>query len=324
MIRRRLDVDLVKAVGIVAVVAIHSMRAFFDGGVSAAELWLLSMLQFAVPGFFAASGVLCAAAEPVSGNLTRARLRRLVVPYLLASVLAQAFWVAFDGRGLSPPQLLRDFVLGSSFGPFYYVLHAVLFVLVTPWLARLSPRALAAVTAVAVIAQAASWLVPKVRFFAVHDPAHWFAFYLAGWQLRRHDKAVQGWLAQRRLLVVLGAGAAAMLLSLHQPLRAGPVSAGAFQWLAVACTLAAFGALGAGRETRSPLVRFLSDSTYTVYLFHLFFVYPLQRLLPQAPGTFEPLLVAPVWLAGLLGPLVLAAAGRALLGAPRSRALLGS
>jgi fucose 4-O-acetylase-like acetyltransferase len=320
---RRFEVDLVKAVGIVAVVLIHSVRPFFDPGVSAAELWLLSALQFAVPGFFAASGVLYASAERVGANLTRARLRRLLIPYLLASVAAQAFWVLFEGRALAPKRVLLDFVLGSSFGPFYYVFHAVLLVLAAPLLARLPARTLAAVTAAALLAQAASWIVPEYRFYAVQNSLHWLAFFLAGWQLGRNDEAVARGLSQRRGAAVLAAGGAALLLSLHQPLGSGLRLAGALQWLVVACTLAVFLALGAGRETRSRLVRFLSDSTYTIYLFHLFFVYPLQRLLAPAPGAFEPLAIAPVWLAGLAGPLAIAAAGRALLGA-RSRTLLGS
>jgi fucose 4-O-acetylase-like acetyltransferase len=318
---RRFEVDLVKAVGILAVVAIHSVRPWFDAGVSAAELWLLAALQFAVPGFFAASGLLYATAEPIGANLTRARLRRLLIPYLLASVLAQAFWMLFEGRALTPASVLRDFVLASSFGPFYYVFHAVLFVLAAPLLARLPARALAGVTAAALLVQWVCWIVPAYR--VIQNPLHWFAFFLAGWQLAHHTDGVARWLSSRRAAVALAAAAAALALSLHQPAGAGPVLAGALRWLVVACALAALLALSVERETRSPLIRFLSDSTYTIYLYHLFFVYPLQRLLPQAPGEFEPLLAAPVWLAGLLGPLALAAAGRKWLGA-RSRALLGS
>jgi len=67
----------------------------------------------------------------------------------------------------------------------------------------------------------------------------------------------------------------------------------------------------------------LSDSTYTIYLFHLFFVFPLQRLLPAAAGVFDPLAIGAPWLVGIAGPLVLAAVGRALLG-PSSRSVLGS
>jgi fucose 4-O-acetylase-like acetyltransferase len=313
----------VKALGIVAVVGIHSLRPFFDPGVSAAELWLLSSMGFAVPGFFAASGLLYATAERVGANVTRARLRRLLIPYLLASVGAQAFRVWFDGSEPSPSRLLLDLVLGSSFGPYYYVLHAVLFTLATPGLARLPARGLAAVTAAALLAQAVCWVVPDLRSFGVRNPLHWFAFFLAGWQLRRHEEAVARWLGPRRRAVALCAGAAALLLSLHEPLGAGRVLTGALRWLVAIASLTVFVALGAGRETRLRAVRFLSDSTYTIYLFHLFAVLPLQRWLAPPPGVFDPLAIAPVWLAGLLAPLALAAAGRALLGA-RSRTLLGS
>jgi len=67
----------------------------------------------------------------------------------------------------------------------------------------------------------------------------------------------------------------------------------------------------------------LSDSTYTIYLFHLFFVIPLQRMLPAAAGVFDPVATFVPWLAGIAGPLALVAGGRALLG-PRSRPILGA
>jgi surface polysaccharide O-acyltransferase-like enzyme len=321
---RRLDVDLVKAVGSVAVVWIHCMRAFFDPAVSAEERWLGDALQFAVPGFFAASGVLMASGR-TGASLTPARLRRVLIPYLLASIAAQLYaWLALD-RELSALQLLRDFVLGASFGPYYYVFHAVLFVLAAPVLAQLSRGALAAVTSAALLAQVGSWAVPDAFSAGLRNPLLWLGFFLAGWQLRRHDAGVVGWLAPRRREVAAVALGAAAALSLHQPLGAPDQLAGLLQWLLVACALVAFAALGTGRETRSRLVGFLSDSTYTVYLFHLFFVYALQRALPApAPGAFEPLAIALPWLAGLTGPLALAAAGRAVLGAARSRALLGS
>ena len=94
-------------------------------------------------------------------------------------------------------------------------------------------------------------------------------------------------------------------------------------WLYVALALSLILACAGQRETTQRPVRFLSDSTYTIYLFHLFFVYPVQRLVPAAPGVFDPVAIGAAWAAGLLGPLVLAALGRALLGG-RSRVLLGS
>jgi hypothetical protein len=66
---RRLDVDVAKAVGVVAVVAIHSRRSFFSPEISRGELWLGAVLQFAVPGVFVAPGVLAATARPVPPRL---------------------------------------------------------------------------------------------------------------------------------------------------------------------------------------------------------------------------------------------------------------
>jgi peptidoglycan/LPS O-acetylase OafA/YrhL len=278
-----------------------------------------------VPGFFAASGVLAASAERVPPSLTRARLRRLLVPYAIASVAAQLFRSAVVGERLEAATVLRDFLLASSFGPYYYVLHAVLFVLAAPALARLAPRSLARLTCAALIVQGLVWGVPRLRSLAIAtaDPLHWFAFFLAGWWLRRNEALARAWLAERRGRVLGFAGLGGALLSVHTPLGSGPWLAGALQWLFVACLLVLIFAAGLGRETRSHAIRFLSDASYTVYLFHLFFVLPAQGLLRAAPEVFVPATIAVPFVLGLLGSLALVVTGRALLGA-RSRTWLGS
>ena len=321
---RRFDVDLAKAAGIVAVVLIHSMRAFFSPDASRIELWSVSAMTFAVPGFFAASGILHATAERVPSGLTRARLRRLLVPYLFASLAAQFFALAFDGTTLVASRVLHDLLFAASFAPFYYVLHAVLFVLAAPLLAQLQPRTFASLACAALAAQWLFWLAPWLPlFWLVRNPLHWFPFFLAGWWLRRNEAIVQPWLARRRARVaLLAAIAAAVVLTIGGIITRHWLS-GAISWLYVACVLTLIVAVAGQRETAQRSVRFLSDSTYTIYLFHLFFVYPVQRLLPPAPGVFDPLSIGAAWAAGLFGPLALAALGRALLGG-RSRVLLGS
>jgi fucose 4-O-acetylase-like acetyltransferase len=310
-------------VGIVAVVAIHSLRPFFSPEISRGELWLGAVLQFAVPGFFVASGVLAATAQPVPPARTRSRLRRLLVPYAIASIAAQLYRASVGGESLSAPSVLLDFLLGGSFGPYYYVFHAVLFVLLTPWLARATPRQLAVLTAAALVAQWTAWLVPTFRFLAIRDPLHWLAFYLAGWWLRRHEAQVQAWIAERRARVTAAAAAGAALLPLHALFAVTPWLAGPLQWLHVACVLTLLFVAGMGRETRSRAVRFLSDASYTIYLFHLFFVLPASRLWAPASHTFDALAIGAAFASGLAGSLALVAAGRRLLG-PRSRVVLGS
>ena len=49
-VARLFEVDLVKAVGIVVVVLIHSTRSFWDPEVSRSELRIGELTRFAVPG----------------------------------------------------------------------------------------------------------------------------------------------------------------------------------------------------------------------------------------------------------------------------------
>lgn len=220
--------------------------------------------------------------------------------------------------------MIRDLLLASSFSPFYYVLHAVLFVLAAPVLARLRPRTLTAATAAAIACQWVTWVfVLLPLFWRVRNPLHWLGFFLAGWWLRRNQARVLPWLARQRVPTCLLAAAGGVAVLSLQTLATPRWLAGALSWLSVACALLLILAVAGQRETPQRTVRFLSDSTYTIYLFHLFFVYPVQRLVPAAPGAFDPVAIGAAWVAGLLGPLALAALGRALLGG-RSRTLLGS
>jgi peptidoglycan/LPS O-acetylase OafA/YrhL len=71
------------------------------------------------------------------------------------------------------------------------------------------------------------------------------------------------------------------------------------------------------------LVRRLGDASYTIYLGHLFLVVPLRQLVQAAPGEFEPLTIALVWGAGVLGSLGLTTLVQRVLGS-HSRRWIGS
>jgi surface polysaccharide O-acyltransferase-like enzyme len=323
---RRFEVDLVKAIGIVAVVLIHCLRPFWSHDVTPGELWISSATLFAVPGFLAASGFLYSTQTRVPWADTRARLIRLLVPYLVASVAAQLYTTFVDGKAWTWQAALHDLALASSFGPFYYVLVATVFVVATPFLAMLPSAAFVGVTVAAAVLQWLSWAgFGTAQFFwLTRNPFHWLGFFLAGWWLRRSEALVLPRLAQWRIAYVLLGGATAIAAA---AIEARSVSvrwfAGTMALVKVGGVLTLILALGAERKSGSRSVRFLSDSTYTIYLFHLFFVYSVGSLVAPAPKVFDPVAIAAPWLAGIAGPLLLAAAGRALLGR-RSRSVLGS
>ena len=133
------EVDLFKGVGILAVILVHSMRAPWHSGISSVEEWLGHATRFAVPGFFAASGYLYATTRRVPEDVTARRFMRVLIPYLIASVAAQAFYV-ITGRAPEAGPIWWDFLVASSFGPYYFVLIITLFIAASPFLALLSAK----------------------------------------------------------------------------------------------------------------------------------------------------------------------------------------
>jgi len=70
-------------------------------------------------------------------------------------------------------------------------------------------------------------------------------------------------------------------------------------------------------------IRFLSEATLPIYLFHLFFVYSVEGWFPHAGSAAEPIVILVLWSAGLVGSLLVIFAGRVLLGR-HSRAVIGA
>jgi surface polysaccharide O-acyltransferase-like enzyme len=324
---RRVEVDALKAAGILTIVFIHSIRSPWDAGVSTLEVWLGHVTRFGVPAFLFASGYLYTTRRPVPAATTLARLRRILLPYLVASLAAQA-WSRARGVPTETGSPALDLLLGASFGPFYYVFVITLLVLATPLLARLGTRIVAVLALVFVAAQwcvdaATLWLLPL--FWHLRSPLLWWGYFLLGWLAGQHKARLEAWIAPRRgvlvaaLLTAVLALAALSGLEGHAPRLLVRTAA----WLAVYAIGALLFAATLGRARSGAILRGLSDATYTIYLFHLFFVLEVKRLVPPPPGELAPLAALLPWAAGIAGPLLLIAGARALLGR-RSRDWIGT
>jgi len=322
--RRFVEIDALKTAGIATVVLIHSVRTPWDPLISPLEAWLGHLTRFGVPAFLFASGFLYATTEPVPARVTLRRLRRVLLPYLLASLAAQGWWAM-----LQLPTEVRDFwpdlLFGASMGPFYYVFIIAGLVVVTPLFARLPTTALVAFSGVMLLAQ---WYVDAAigldtpLYWHLRNPMLWWAHFLIGWLVRLHRERVSTWLTQRvhwlAPLLAVAIIALAMQSAASGPLLGVRTAA----WLNVYVILTLIFSVACGRrETVRPL-RFFSDATYTIFLFHLFFVSGVKLLVPPRPlfASFAP--IALPWLAGMIGPIILLVAARALLG-ERSRDVVG-
>ena len=324
--RQFAEVDWLKAVGILVVVLIHTVRSPWEFGASPTELWIGRITRFAVPGFLMASGFLYATRQSVPLAKTRGRLLRVLVPYLVFSAAAQALEY-LRGPAPSAASVVSDLVFASSFGPYYYVFVATTLVAVAPLLARLAPRTLALLLVPELAVQAYLEIYGELSlFWQLRNPLFWLPYFQVGWMARLAHPRLENASALARNSVVAVCLAGSLILFALVASDRPPAVLQALDWLAIWTTLGAMFFWVCGRRGPAPggvVTRTLSDATYPMYLAHLFFLGPLRSWMAPASGVFEPAAIFVPWAASLVLSLALVYLGRAVLGR-YSRTWLGA
>jgi surface polysaccharide O-acyltransferase-like enzyme len=325
-VSRLLEVDLLKAVGILVVVLIHAARPQWSSHASAFEQWLGTVTRFAVPAFLFASGLLIARDPDPVGRLG-ARLRRLLVPYVLATLVAEVYnaWVGYPW---TPGSVLFDLAFGGAFGPYYYVFAVFQLSLLTPLLAR-APRAVFwGIFAISLYWQAAAelgWVIWMPLYWYMRVALMWLPYFQLGWWLGEHRDAVLDLLDRHAAVILVGLSVLAVVPFVAAArIEFNTYLGRAFAWAHVYVMVALLFAAGL-RLVRlpAPLVH-LSDSTYFVYLYHLPIVYSVVTLATHLHGDdFSAAWIAVVWAAGFAIPLAVLALAQRAFGA-RTRAILGA
>lgn len=292
--RRSTAIDVLKASAIVTVIWIHAFLPWWRPHVGVFR-WLGSLSRFAVPTFFFAAGFLYLQSAPMDGKLVWRRLRRLLSPYVVASLIAVAAQAAYL-RTVTWQEAIRELLLGDAVGVYYFVppfAGAVLLAaLVARWRSLERPLfALFWVTGLlcelGVISVGHSW------FWDARDPLRWWGYFLAGWLMAGQVDTVRAWgVGVRRRLggalfgIVLALCVVAAWVS---PAGQGPT------WMALeylrlyAFVFGVFLLAFDARECGA--VRWLSTATYPIYLYHFFFIGVYRELF--VVYGFAPLLGAP-------------------------------
>lgn len=265
-------IDYIKAAAIVAVVATHAGpnpwlpdAGAFDRTVRG------SLAVFHVPSFLLIAGFLYGAQPVLSTADLGRRLQRILVPYLVASLIVIAL-------GSAKPATLGDAVFmlatGSALGTYYFVFVLALSVTLTYVLTLLSPRlpryALSAtfiwwLFRPLIVAPSPPSTLPGFWFF--RNPVWFGAYFLVGWNLRGQWDGVRRFLVTYRApLTILATTACVIHLALWPRGRAtyvDPFARMAYV-LSVVCLIAS-----ATQRARIPTpVRFLSDDLPLPHALH--------------------------------------------------------
>lgn len=276
-------IDVLKAAAIVTVVWIHTFPATVAPQPLVGHLHFLA--RFAVPGFFVASGMLAGRAGPRPWRrLLRERLPRIVGPYLVASVLALWYRDAVLAVPVPIGDALVRIIGGDAFGPYYFVpvlvgaTIALEPLLRRPWL--LGPVAvlfLGAGLASDAFVIGFEWRTADPFYWGLRNPLRWWGYAFGGaWLGMRWNRIAGGapWWGGLVLLVPASLWMAWAWGGLFAEHAASTVA----QWVSLWGTILGILLVSARWRDRS-MIRIVSESSYPVYLYHLFVVYEAWELM---------------------------------------------
>lgn len=316
-------IDWVKFVAILTAIELHSGFGDWSPYFTEVDRVLRTHWgKFLVPAFIMTSGFLYYRPEPIAWREVGDRLVRLLVPYTIASIVVMALGFA---RIETWQDVAFKLATGSALGIFYYMYQAAL---CTPLIWPLSrmPRRWAVGVAIALYGYAvAQHVEPEIAltidfFWVPRNPFNYFfAYFVTGWlaraylpELRRlHERA-------RPALFGLALFGIGLWVVFYEQ--------SAENWIkGLLRATYALGVVGliSLLTWRAPLprfVRFVSESTLTIYMYHRLFQLPLVPYTKE----WDPLVrIVVVFAVGLAGSTLVCLLGRRLLGR-RSKILLGS
>ena len=305
---RRVSLDLLKAAAIVCVVLEHSSRpALFVADLSWAEQFTGVASAAATPLFLFVSGFLGAAVFHPLPPLPRARrvivrmLARLLPPYLVASIVAAFVRDPGGGPAIGSADwwaaLFLNVLKFNSRGIYYYVALALACIGILPLVAfasqrRWSTAAFLVLSCTLRVLLVGTDLIPLDLTVKMRLPFFGLWAFAAGFAVRVHvDPPLSRLVAEsprRALLAALPllVGSALWLADVpwffdrrrflpSDDARLANWSRAAHDVafvVGVSCFAVLVSAYAPRRLCANPLVLYLSECTYTIYLYHVFFI----------------------------------------------------
>jgi peptidoglycan/LPS O-acetylase OafA/YrhL len=280
-------IDVLKAAATLTVVWIHTAHGLARP--ASVFVYLTTILSsFAVPAFFFAAGFLRWRPFPIRLADLGRWLRRLLVPYLVASVI----WIVADavrtGRAPRPGAIAGSLVFGNALFIYYFVpVLAGALVLTMPmsrW-PRLAPPMLLVLGFTGWMCQVGSSSMRVGIFWTIRDPRRWWGFFVAGWcvavWLHRSQPSVH--LCRTVGVVVL---AVVAMLAVVAAFRLHSLPPSAWTWppdgtiTYMVTYVLIVGILGAAMGLAHPATRFIAAVSYPVYLYHPAFVEIARAVVP--------------------------------------------
>ena len=308
-------IDVIKTAAIVAVVMTHSVLSSSMELHSAWDQLLgRGWVSFHVPSFLAVSGFLYCSRTGVAWRKVLERLGRVLVPYGVASIVALLLGDV-PSRG---PGFFERLATGNTQGHYYYVVLIAFYIPFVWLMSRMKKGWILAVFLLLLAYPLLSYHIHELRFsesqlVRMRNPVYMGVYFVGGWVLRLALPRIRGlarsWGRERFWLGLTLIGGVLVAFSFFGPFGMRPWQAQlADRMIYTAGVLILLTSLSvAGAAMLSPArfpphwVRFASQATYTIYLYHFFFIYPMRGATLDWAAPVRILAVAGVALAGGCG-----------------------
>jgi len=317
---RYIPIDVLKASGIIVVIWIHAFQEFGDTEPLIIRR-LAFLTRFAVPAFFFASGFLAARGRLLPLRQFAAhRLLRLLVPYVVASLLALGFRHVVLAEHITARQALFELAVGASWGVYYFVPLLLGASIVGYGVFRFRSLAwpLFALFWVLGLLSELSIIGFDDFFWRIRSPLLWWGYFFAGWVVALHFAALERLIPlQRRRIGAVGL-AVAMTVFLYFVLAlpsSWTAQGAALGYVEIYSIIGGILLLTLG-SSEIHAVRWLSEATYPLYLYHYFIIAVVHHWLAT------PLRNPAAFALGVAGSVGLVHGGRKVLGR-HARLLIG-
>ena len=322
------SIDYIKAIAIVAVVLTHAgLRGNNPALTPFEKIIRQSWVDFQVPAFFLIAGFLYHRATAISWVEVGRRLQRILLPYLVASALAIV--LGYSGNR-QIQTILFDLATGNALGIYYFVFALCLCIPFIWLFSRLPAPALwsALIALLGYSGLMAFGYLPRpinTVFWSVRGLFFTFflGYFLTGWLIAQHLDSLRAFFLkiENWIWPLLLAGAGVYVTLKSQAIWADSSPGRHFSFYKIGYTLSIIGLITIfTHRLRVPgLIRFLSEASLTIYLYHRLFQF---ELLPFASQWDPVARILAMLLIGLVGASLVAGLGRGLL-RRHSRSLLG-
>lgn len=327
---RVVAIDYIKALAIVAVAFTHAGLPYWDASITSYDRILCGFwVQFHVPSFLLLSGLLYYSPRRIGLRPIGARLSRVIVPYLIASALVQ---IAGFSNAKDFGDVVFQFATASSLGIYYYIFLLVIFIPSLWILSRMSPRMNSAALACVfggtfglemyfqMVARGAEPAGVADLFWLMRSPFNYsYTMFLGGWIAAAYLPQLRRLLDTRRLLIGVLCVLGIVVWTAAHVWRELFVSGGVLRYIyTLSVVVGLVLLLRNGRQVG--IIRFLSDTTLGLYLYHHIF----QTMAAPHVADWHPLLrIFTLAFGGLIGASAVCWISRRLLG-PKAKLLFGA